>query len=229
MPYSTREVSDLVTDDRLEVGASRANFSGLKKLVLLGAATLMIGGCLTPKGRNFVDNMGYTAAGTFIQESIKKEMGHNDYQAPTGGDSVLNPSTPQTRRNDYPMLFLDDGNLANIGKQIFYSGEKIYINGNLKGYLPKGSIVANENIRLEDGQRDFVIKHIKVGYSKGYITGIFDATHLAEKIGEGAYENIWYIQTENGWKEIGRVRYAVFNKDKFLGNQKLEESALKNN
>jgi len=46
------------------------------------------------------------------------------------------------------------------------------------------------------------------------INGIFDARHLAENIGTGEYENIWYAQINGKWEEIGRVRYAVFGDDK---------------
>ena len=40
-----------------------------------GLGLLAMIGCVTPQGRQFSNQMGYTAVGTFIQEGIKKEMG----------------------------------------------------------------------------------------------------------------------------------------------------------
>jgi len=40
-----------------------------------------ISGCITPQGRQFINTMGYTAAGTFVKGSVRKEMGHRDYQS----------------------------------------------------------------------------------------------------------------------------------------------------
>jgi len=55
---------------------------------------------------------------------------------------------------------------------------------------------------------------VEKGY---YIVGIFDARHLAEKIGTGEYENTWYAKINGNWKEIGRLRYAVFGDNKRTG------------
>ena len=215
MPYSTREVSDLVTDDRLEVGASRANFSGLKKLVLLGAATLMIGGCLTPKGRNFVDNMGYTAAGTFIQESIKKEMGHSDYQVPTGGDSVLNPSTPQTRRNDYP-IFFNAANETTEGysdiRDIFYPGENIWVvtKPKISGKITNFVLALDKNEQIPEDLVNGSDK-IKVVF-KCYLTpgnfayGKFNASKLKEEYGNN-FRVYWLLND----KIIGSRDFVIMN------------------
>jgi len=76
MPNFTPEVRNGKPDyDKGSLEGSVANFSGLKKLVLLGLASVLISGCkITPEGRQFINNMGYTATGTFIQESVSKEV-----------------------------------------------------------------------------------------------------------------------------------------------------------
>ncbi len=50
---------------------------------LLAASMLFglnsISGC-TSQGRQFSRDMGYNVVGTFLSESVRKEMGHSDYQ-----------------------------------------------------------------------------------------------------------------------------------------------------
>jgi len=86
MPNYSREVSNRVSNNRKTLEGSVSNFSGLKKLVLLGLASVLISGCrITPEGRNFINSMGYTAAGTFIQESVSKEVWGNGQETMQGG------------------------------------------------------------------------------------------------------------------------------------------------
>ena len=42
--------------------------------VVLGVSLLVGGGCVTPQGRQFSREMGYTAVETFVQESVAKEV-----------------------------------------------------------------------------------------------------------------------------------------------------------
>lgn len=94
-------------------------------------------------------------------------------------------------------------------EKIFHSGEKINVYGNLSDDFPEGTPVANQTIYSKGGVSSWVIKRSPVQKNR-FKHVRFDATHLAENIGEGEYENIWYVKLNGQWKEVGRVRYAVF-------------------
>ena len=192
---------------------ARGAKSKLARLCLGGSMLFSLSGCLTPRGEQMMRGLGYGAIQTYINESITKEV----YSSPQNKDEITyapikerNVSAKRTS-NGYPVLFTGSENFKDVGKQIFYSGEKIHIRGNLVGLLPNGTTIANKNTHLSSGKRDFVIKHIKVGDWE-IIRGEFDAEYLAENIGTGEYENIWYFLKDGEWKEIGRVRYAIFKK-----------------
>jgi len=120
-------------------------------------------------------------------------------------------------QKQYPMVFTYDKKEKKIGKQIYHSGEEIEIWGVLANKFPYDSLVANENIHIKTGKNFFVIKKDKgipikvgeLGTDEG-ILGIFKADTLIKVSGEGEFENVWYVQLDGKWKEIGRVRYAVF-------------------
>ena len=210
-----------------ETGNYRRGFGRLKAGILgLCALTLVsLSACrMTPQGKSFVQGQVYDAMGTLIRESITKEIWEDPIQNLQLATKIENcsPVNVSPTRRDYPMLFTANEDFQNIGKQIFHSGEKIYINGNLIGVVPNGTIIASKNIHLSSGKSEFVIKTVKVGgYIKSikvgefdFIYGRFDATHLAENIGTGEYENIWYANINGEWKELGRVNYAVFDRTK---------------
>src|SRR3989344_4742819 len=191
---------------------ARGAKSKLARLCLGGSMLFGLSGCLTPRGEQMMRGLGYGALQTYINESVAKEV----YGSPQNKDETTYAPreernvSAKRRSNGYPVLFTGSENFKDVGKQIFYSGEKIYIRGNLVGLLPNGTTIANKNTHLSSGQRDFVTKHIKVGEGGDIIYGRFDAKPLAENIGTGEYENVWYFLKDGEWKEIGRVRYAVF-------------------
>jgi len=80
MPNSTREVRN-------------GKPSRLAKGLLVASMLTFLGGCrITPEGRNFINSMGYTAAGTFIQESVSKEVWGNGQENYSQGQRQPNNS-----------------------------------------------------------------------------------------------------------------------------------------
>jgi len=165
---------------------------------------VVISGCSGQRANAVWGSLGYDAASTAVSGAVV--YGLNEMMSPSHREVV-------SQTNVYPILFTaKNDNLENIGKQIFYSGEGVYVIGNFNGILPKGTRIANKNVYLNKGlETHFVEKSVKVGEYGDLIRGKFDAQDLVENYGTGEYENTWYAWINGEWKEIGSVRYAIFD------------------
>jgi len=76
-----------------DVLATDVNKKDLAKLVLAGILGLGLVGCVTPTaaGRKNIDFFGRIITRTVIEESVKKELGNNDYQK--RGNQTINHTT----------------------------------------------------------------------------------------------------------------------------------------
>ncbi|MFH1376869.1 MAG: hypothetical protein ABIH25_04495 [Candidatus Woesearchaeota archaeon] len=91
MPNYSREVRN-GKPSRLTTGLLDNSISFAKRTLLgLGMLGLIAGCRITPEGRNFINNMGYTAAGTFVQESITREVWGNGQEVANIQGGVQRP------------------------------------------------------------------------------------------------------------------------------------------
>jgi len=110
--------------------------SRLMTLLLAGSMLVGLGsisGCITPQGRQFINTMGYTAAGTFVKGSVRKEMGHRDYQNKQGTAHrrgqyfiVVNLATGESKTIDGPHWRLYTKIIKTKKRDIYPEGFKMF-------------------------------------------------------------------------------------------------------
>ena len=177
----------------------------LKTAGVVGGSLIAFSACnTTPQGRELRNYMGYGVVGMVLEHEMNEFL--NSSNSPPG--QVVYPNERNTHKQ-IPMLYTCSDKENSVGQQIFRSGEKIEVRAGLRDYFPWDAEVANKNIHLKSNNSDFCVKNLKVGDGENII-GTFDAKHLAENIGEGEYKNIWYVELNGKWKEIGSINYFVF-------------------
>lgn len=175
----------------------------------------------TNSGLTMPQVQGFGALGSLLgmvsqQEAMKeaaREVGPGRVRA-----EFISPEThphfynqQSQRKRKWPLIFTWDkrkGTNFNY-KQIFNIGERVHMCGNLEEDFPEGTLVANKSIHLKTKKSEWHQKKDRL--KKGYFINVsFGVEELIESMGEGEYENIWYVKLGEEWKEVGKCRFAVF-------------------
>jgi hypothetical protein len=179
----------------------------------------VIGGAIQYRARTDINpNWGYNErVGADLIGGMIADSGNNRGHRESVGRRGYFPEnvnlTSRKASNGYPFLFTGEEGFKNIGKQIFYPGEEIFVGGNLADILPIGTKIFNKNIYLPTGEiTHFVEKSVRVSGDGAIILGVFDAEDLAKHFGTGEYENTWYYgDNQEELKKIGRLNYVILD------------------
>jgi hypothetical protein len=103
----------------------------------------------------------------------------------------------------------ENNNEVNAGKQIFYSGETIMIRGAVR--FSDAKVLSNETTYITGNAEYPPNTKCEPVIKKNVIPGTykivnFTAKHFVEHIGEGLYENVWFMDG----REVGRIRFSVY-------------------
>jgi len=184
----------------------------------LAAGLLVLSGC-TPEalfgmgisGNAYKTHDPYAAQtiGNALMRSGEAQEGRSEVNVNVGNQ---NNGYRQPKNEPDLLLFthLDkNNNEVNAGKQIFYSGETIMIRGAVR--FSDAKVLSNETTYITGNAEcppntkcEPVIKQNVIPGTYKIVN--FTAKHFVEHIGEGLYENVWFMDG----REVGRIRFSVY-------------------